>query len=108
MNYEAIETKYRCQEAMKELTKNSSKADLFESIEDEEHPQSPEMSKPIKEIKYLMANAASIFNVTPPNKKDQKGKLNSDAAPQVSPSMLADHLEDDSESTDSGIVSLTQ
>jgi len=32
------------------------------------------MQKPLQEIKYLMQNKASIFNVTPPNKKDNKEK----------------------------------
>jgi len=113
MNYEDIEIKYRCQEALQEVTKNYNKIENtfadgqmataarpfykdrafmkeIPSVKPNAHPSSKVMAgdkynRPMQDIKYLMKNNKNIFNVTPPNKKDEKGK-------QPSPTdILTDH-----------------
>jgi len=75
MHYEEIEIKFRCKEALQEVSKNLG-PDLCNfkatkaSLKKEESKGS--FVKPIEDIKYLMKAKKHIFNVTPPNKKDEK------------------------------------
>lgn len=58
MHYEEIETKFRCQEALKQLQLQRTK-----SSEEKKEDSS------FKDIKFLMENKSEIFNITPPNAK---------------------------------------
>jgi len=90
MNYEDIEIKYRCQEALHEVTKKynkdqrcgspplgemTTKAKCFNKVTGTFKPPGAQKSTPVQEIKYLMENKEKLFNITPPNLKKGSTKL---------------------------------
>lgn len=63
MHYEEIETKFRCQEALEELQ--------LQKVSSVEEKEAEDSNEAIKDIEFLMKNKKEIFNITPPNAKDE-------------------------------------
>lgn len=84
MNYEEIEINFRCHEALKEVQKKNTKMEIenhnlkmklaeeqLQKIGLKQESPASFKEEQIKNIEFLMKNKPQIFNVTPPNAKDE-------------------------------------
>lgn len=67
--------KYRCQQALEELQIQKQRTEKVTKEADEKLIFKAEGVQSLKQIQYLLGNKPEIFNITPPNAKDEgKGK----------------------------------
>lgn len=75
LHYEDIEMKYRCQQALEELQIQKERTNKVAKEVDEKLIFKAEGVQSLKQIQYLLGNKPEIFNITPPNAKDEgKGR----------------------------------